>query len=290
VRLLRPQARLNEAARRFARRDSWKAGRLYFEKTVRARPRDAQARANLGFFCVKETRFDTKRGLAQFGAAIALDPGCADAYIYKAITLGSLGRAGGAAAALSSAKRCGASASDISFARGSVELESGSGKKGIVHFRRMVQLEKDSTSMILLCQAYIQAGKNKEALKWARRACAADRNDFRARVYAGIALIYLGRLAEARTELKKASKGGGSYLLLRHTLAYLAVLEGDTREAERRLRSALRLDPRYAPSIKLLGDLCADTGRVREARRQYRRALKLFPGHSEVRDALRRLD
>ena len=290
MRFLGAQARLNEAARRFARRDSWKSGRLFFEKAVRRDPGSADARAHLGFFCVKESRFDTKRGLAHFDAALALDPGCAAAYVFRAITLGSLRRKAAASAALSTARRRGASARDLAYAQGSVELESGSGEKAIAHFRRLVRIEADSTSMILLSQAYSQAGKNKDALAWARRASAADRRDFRAHVYAGIALIHLGRSKEARAELGKAAAGGGArYPLLHHSRAYLARREGSARDAERHSRSALRCDPDYVASRKLLADICAESGRIKEARRHYRRALRLFPDYPEAREALRRL-
>jgi tetratricopeptide (TPR) repeat protein len=282
-------ASLRGEALRFARRDDWKSGRLFFEDAVRRDPGRAEAHAHLGFFCVKETRFDTARGLAEFAAALALDPGCAVAHAYRAIALGSLLRRAEADAALAAAERAGAAPADLALARGSVELEAGSVDEAVAQFRRLVELEKDGSGRILLTQALIQGGRNAEALDCARAAFAADPTDFRAAVYGGIALVYLARLAEARAELARALPLGADYPLLHHTLAYAAQKEGDAAAAERHARECLHRDPDYVTSRKLLGDLCAASGRAAEAREHYAAALRLFPDYAEARDALRRL-
>ena len=280
---------LREKARRFARRDDWRAGRIYFEKEVRRAPRAADAHAHLGFFCVKESLFDTKRGLAEFAAALDLDPACSWAYLYRAFTLGSLQRPEEARDAILSAERLGARPEDSTWARACVELDAGSVAEAVVLFRRLVDLENDSTSMILLSQAYSQAGDNVEALAWATKAFAADPEDFRAPTYMGVYLGYLRRFAEARAVLESAEAFASPYPLLHHALAFTALEEGKKDEAERRLRKALEIDPEYVTSRKWLADLCAASGRIPEAREHYRRALERFPGYKEAREALLRL-
>ena len=281
--------RLREKARSFARRDAWRPGRSFFEEEVRREPRGADARAHLGFFCVKETLFDTKRGLAEFAAALALDPDCVWAYLYRGFTLGSLQKAEAAREAIDAAERLGARPADLTWARACVELDAGSIDEAVSQFRLLVDLEKDSTSMILLSQAYSQAGDNAEALGWARKAFEADGGDFRAPTYMGIYLVYLKRFAEARAELERASAFGAAYPLLHHALAHLARAEGKEGEVERRLRKALEIDPEYVTSRKMLADLCAGSGRVPEAREHYGRALERFPDYKEAREALLRL-
>ncbi len=278
-----------EEARRFARRDRWTAGRIYFEEAVRLRPTFADARAYLGFFCVKESRFDTARGLAEFSAALELDPTCAAAYVYRAITLGSLLRRAEADAALAAAEKFGAPPADLALARGSVELEAGSVEKAVVHFQALVELEKDATSLLLLAQAHLQAGRREEALSCARQAFAAEPDDFRAPVYGAIALAYLERFEEARAELNRASELDADYALLHHTRAYVALKTCSLKEAEEHARACLRCDPHYVTSRKLLADLCAASGRVEEARAHYQTALLLFPDYTEAREALQRL-
>jgi tetratricopeptide (TPR) repeat protein len=282
--------RWREKARSFSRRDDWRAGRLFFEGEVRRDPGGAEAHAHLGFFCVKESLFDTKRGLAEFSAALALDPGCVWAHLYRSFTLGSLQKLAQAREAVAAAERLGARPEQLAWARACVELDAGSVDEAVVQFRRLVDLEKDSTSMILLSQAYSQAGDNAEALAWAGRAFAADAGDFRAPAYMGIYLAYLKRFAEARAELERALALGPDYPLSHHALAYVAGQEGKSDEEERRLRKVVELDPEYVTSRKRLADICAATGRVPEAREHYRRALERFPEYKEAEDALRRLD
>ena len=281
--------RLREKARSFSRRDAWRAGRLSFEEEVHRAPRNAEAHAHLGFFCVKETLFDTKRGLAEFSAALALDAGCVWAHLYRSFTLGSLQDLAGAREALSAAERLGARPEDLTWARACVELDAGSVTEAVAQFRRLVDMEKNSTSMILLSQALSQAGDNAEALVWARKAFEADSEDFRAPTYMGVYLAYLKRFVEARAELEKAAAFGAAYPLLNHTLAYVAKEEEKSDEEERHLRDALAVDPEYVTSRKRLGDLCAASGRVPEAREHYRRAVERFPGYAAAREALKRL-
>lgn len=281
---------LREKARAFSRRDAWKAGRLFFEGEVLRDPDSAPAHACLGFFCLKETRYDTKRALAELSQALSLDPGCALAHVYQAITLACLMDAGAARKAIDAARRCGAQPEDLVMAEAYVELDTGSLSAAIASFRALVELERDSTSMILLSQALAQAGKNSEALDWARKACAADPEDFRAPAYVGVYLAYLRRFTEARRELAKSAAMGAKYPLIHHTLAFVAREEGETAAAERHLRAALAVDQDYVTSRKTLADLCAASGRKEEAKEHYRRALELFPDYPQARKALDALD
>lgn len=280
---------LRERARSFARRDAWRAGRLFFEEEVARDSRSADARAHLGFFCVKESLFDTKRALAEFAAAFALEPRCVWAHLYRSFTLGSLQRADEGRVEIREAERLGARLEDLTWARACVELDAGSVDEAIVQFRRLVELENDSTCMILLSQAHSQAGDNLEALSWATKAFAADAEDFRAPTYMGVYLAYLRRFGEARAALARAEAFGADYALLHHSLAYVANAEGKAAETERHLRRALEVDPEYVTSRKLLADLCAASGREAEAKEHYRRALERFPDYKEAREALLRL-
>ena len=284
-----PSQELRVKARSFARRDAWRAGRIFFEEAVLREPRGADAHAHLGFFCVKETLFDTKRGLAEFAAALELDPACVWAYLYRSFTLGSLQRLEAAREAIRAAERLGAGVEDLTWARACVELDAGSVDEAVAQFRRLVDLENDSTSMILLSQAYSQRGHNNEALAWARKAFETDPEDFRAPTYMGVYLAYLRRFGEARAALEKAQSFGVPYALLHHTLAFAARGEGKTGESERHLRKALEIDPEYVTSRKRLADLCAASGRVPEAREHYLKALERFPDYKGAREALLRL-
>jgi len=280
---------MREAALRFIRRDAWKDGRAFFEDAARKTPENAEAHAHLGFFLVKESRYDTTRGLAELDRALRLDPGCALACVYKAIVLACLRDGAAAARAVEGARRLAAAPQDLLWAQAYIELNTGDVKKAIGHFRALAETSGDATSLILLSQAISQSGDDMEALKVARKAAEKDPDDFRAPLYAGIYLVQLGRCEEARRELAHAAKLNGASPLLHHTLAYAALREVRIAEAEGHLREALRLDPDYVTSRKMLADLCAASGRTAEARSHYERALTLFPDFPEAHEALRRL-
>ncbi|HXT00537.1 MAG TPA: tetratricopeptide repeat protein [Elusimicrobiota bacterium] len=277
---------LRARARAFSSRDAWKPARLFFEEEVSRRPSDAEARAYLGFFCVKESLFDTDRALAEFEKALDLDARCVAAHLHRAFTRGSLQRLEAAREDVSAAERLGATKAELAWARACVELDAGSVDEAIVQFARLVELDGDSTSMILLSQAHSQAGDNEAALEWAKRASERDPQDFRAPTYMGVYLAYLERYPEARAALAKAAAFGCEYALLDHTLAYVAGREGNASEEERHLRRALEADPEYVTSRKRLADLCAASGRVPEAKEHYRRALARFPSYREAKEAL----
>jgi tetratricopeptide (TPR) repeat protein len=281
---------VGEEARRFMRRDRWKEGRRSLEDAVRRAPSDAEARAHLGFFCVKESRYDVKRGLAEFEAALKHNPRCVTAYLYRAVTRAYLNQRALADEDVLSAERHGASEADLAWACGCVELEAGSPDLAAAWFGRLTELRPESSWFIMLAKSHYQAGRLEKAVEWLEKASAADREDFRPHVYRGIYLAFLKRYPEARRALERAEAMEENYALLHHTWAYVEQAEGNSPAAERRLREALKLDPDYVTSHKMLGDICAASAREEEARDHYRYALKLFPDYREAREALSQLE
>ncbi len=278
-----------ELARRFSRRDDWSGGRRAFMALRRRRPRDARVLSYLGYFCAKHSRFDTRRALALQTRALALDPGCAQAWAHRAIILGALGRRRGAARALARAAALGLPAPELLRARGAVALESGLARRARLIYRALAR-EGDADALVLLCQALIQEGRYREATRAAARARAADPGDFRAAVYGAIARAHAGQLARARRELLAALPAARRYALAHYALAFVARRAGDAAEAERRLRGCLRVDPLYVVAREALGEICARSGRRAEARRHFARALRLFPRFARARRALAALE
>ncbi len=280
---------LREKVRGFMSRDRWREGRRILEEEVRRDPGDAEARAHLGFFCVKESRYDTARGLAEYAAALALDPKCFAANLYRAVTLGYLGKPAEAMKDLDAAEDNNAPPDDLLWAEGCVALETGSPEKAQALFRRLVELRPDSSGYIMLAKSYYQAGRIDEALVWLTKSLEADPQDFRPLVYRGIYLAFLRRFDEARGALAQAERMNKDYALLHHSLAYIDREEGKIADAERRLRTALAVDPDYVTSMKMLAEICAESGRVEEAENYYKAALELFPDYREAREGLSRI-
>jgi tetratricopeptide (TPR) repeat protein/mono/diheme cytochrome c family protein len=63
-------------------------------------------------------------------------------------------------------------------------------------------------------------------------------------------------------------------------------LVGDLARAERELREAVRLDPRYANAWNSLGVIVASAGRLEEARGYYEEAVRADPSHAQARNNL----
>ncbi len=60
------------------------------------------------------------------------------------------------------------------------------------------------------------------------------------------------------------------------------LLQGDPPEAEKYLRRALKLNPKYADARSKLGLSLAFAGRLREAKGAFQKALKIDPRHAEA--------
>lgn len=67
---------LRSIARRFSNRDAWEDGLAFFEQLVADHPTDPDALANLAFFVVKQSRYDTERGLHLLDASLQANPRC----------------------------------------------------------------------------------------------------------------------------------------------------------------------------------------------------------------------
>jgi len=281
---------LRSKARGFANRDQWSEGRAHFEDHVARHPDDAEAFAHLAFFVVKESRYDTERGLQLLEQALQLDPTCAVAWVYRGMILGTLQQDAPAFAALDEATRLGALEEDVVRTRAWISLDLWRLDEALAGFHRLVEVCPESSSCVLLSTAYLQAADYGNALIWARQAVYREADDFRGFAYGGVALTYQGRHADARRELEEAVRLCPTSPLVHHTLGYSAFQQGNLIDAERHLRAALQVDPLYVTSRKLLADICASSARTDEARTHYEAALACFPDYTAAREALAALD
>ena len=280
----------SDDARRFADRDAWSDGRAWFEARAAEHPEDPLVLSYLGFFVVKESRFDTARGSALVEQALQLDPRCALAVAYRAMICGATCRGDEALRDLALARDLGLEQAEWLRVAGWIYLDLWMLDEAIEAYHALVELVATSTSSMLLATAYLQAGRLDEARSWACRAAELDPDDVRAWTYAGVACAYGGQLEAADELLARASQCPRQSPLLHHTRAWVAVRRACWAEAEGHLLEVLRLDPLYVTSIKLLGDVRVALGRLPEARACYERSLELFPSYDEARKALEALD
>jgi tetratricopeptide (TPR) repeat protein len=96
----------------------------------------------------------------------------------------------------------------------------------------------------------------------------------------GVALFSLGRYEEAERCYRESL---GINPMSAETLCNLAtVLQGNPPEAEKYLRRALKINPKYADARSKLGLSLVFAGRLREAKAAYQKALKVDPCHAEA--------
>jgi len=96
----------------------------------------------------------------------------------------------------------------------------------------------------------------------------------------GVALFSLGRYEEAERCYRESLEINP---MSPSTLCNLAtVLQSDPPEAEKYLRRALKLNPKYADARSKLGLSLAFEGRVRDAKAAFQKALKVNPRHAEA--------
>jgi tetratricopeptide (TPR) repeat protein len=96
----------------------------------------------------------------------------------------------------------------------------------------------------------------------------------------GVALFGLGRYEEAERCYRESLEINP---MSASTLCNLAtVLQSDPAEAEKYLRRALQLNPKYADARSKLGLSLAFAGRLREAKAAFQKALKVDPRHAEA--------
>ncbi len=99
---------------------------------------------------------------------------------------------------------------------------------------------------------------------------------------AALALLALGRFAEAEDQCRRALHLAPDYPVARGTLATVLRAAGRLDEAESAYRQALRSSPDDPDLHNSLGTICSGAGRAAEAESHYRAALRLRPDHAEA--------
>lgn len=191
-------------------------------------------------------------------------------------------------------------------------------------YKDVLKAEPDNRAAKMgLVDLYLSMGRFAEAETMLKAAIAADANDVQALSRYGILKSRMGRPDEALEPLEKVSQQNPlmydaraeyAFLLFRgdpsnadrciatmtdiltseprHTLSvhYLGVClytKGNKTKAEESFKTALSIDPAFAPAHFSLGELYENEGKKEDAKKAYEAAAKLE--HSEAKDALKRL-
>ena len=135
-----------------------------------------------------------------------------------------------------------------------------------------------------LGRAYRTAGDSESAIAILRKGIEHDSSDQESRYILAQTLLAAGRVKDGRQLLD-------DYQQLQQRITQTnAIFEagvdraeaGDLAEAERTLRDALKLAPRYAPALQTLGTVLLDRAKVQPALEVFRQSLAVNPLNSET--------
>ncbi len=201
----------------------WRDSASLFRRAVAVNERNAPAHQGLGMALLEQDEPEAAR--RHLARALELDPDFVDAHVNLGVVLLRSGE-------LEGARR---------------HLERGLG----------LPPERVWRVRVWLAQLERRAGRPGPALEHARRALAEQPSRSGLRVEEGLALLDLGRAAEAGRELARAEREGVDLPELHVALARVAAARGDGAEAIRRYRRALVLRPEWPVAANNLAWLLA---------------------------------
>ena len=217
-------------------------------KSIDKSPRDAaEVLNNRGMMLTDANQHE--EALANFDAALALNPGFVEAHNNRAVVLVAIQRRDEAL---------------LSYGR-ALALRPG-----------MIRVLNNRGNLLQ------ELGRIDEALADYDKALALDPNFIGAINGRGSALQKLNRTSEAERELRRAIALQPDYVEAHCNLGIVLTDYGRLQEAEAAIRHAIELRPDHAVSLCNLAKVLADLGRYDEAEEVARRAAALDPGHAEA--------
>ncbi|MBK8856988.1 MAG: tetratricopeptide repeat protein [Opitutaceae bacterium] len=232
------------------RNHTYRSAFVIWSDTVTKCPESARARLNLG---VELQRLgQRKEALRQFERAAALQTGYVSAHYHWGATLLEEGRVEEALVQLEIAVRLGPAHADAQLALGNALVRARRPAEAVPHFERTLELRP-----------------------------AAD-----AHYNLAVALLELGRTAEAEQQLGAAVRLEPGLVVAQRRLALLLAQSGRLEEAAEHLQAILAAQPAEADAHANLGNVRLLQGRAAEAVTHYEAALRLRPDDSRLRENL----
>jgi tetratricopeptide (TPR) repeat protein len=190
----------------------------------------------------KEGRFDLAEGA--FRAAVASDPGNAEALANLGISLANLGRLEGAQKNLVESLRLDDSSAVAHFSLGVVYDRRGEDESAIAQYRSAVEHDPNNIqAAVYLADAIMRAGSSLDAARWYRRALSVEPGSSRIALSLAFALIKAADYGEARKVLETAVSQQPQNAEVTNTLARLLATapEAEVRDGKRALAMAKSL-------------------------------------------------
>jgi Flp pilus assembly protein TadD len=190
----------------------------------------------------KEARFDLAE--RAFRAAVASDPGSAEAVANLGISLANLGRSDEAQKYLLESLRLDDTSAVAHFSLGVIYDRQGEDKSAIAEYRSAVEHDPNNVqAAVYLADAIMRTGSPLEAARWYRQALSADSGSTRIALSLAFALIKAADYGEARKVLETALSQQPQNAELTNALARLLATApvSAVRDGERALAMAKSL-------------------------------------------------
>ncbi len=211
-----------------------------FRRGIELDPNGAELHNALGWTLFQDGR--TAEAIPEYERALAADPNHAKAHNNLGLALVELGR-------LDEAAR---------------------------HFQTSVEREPKAEIYSDLGFTMARLGRTEDALADYRKALELDPKCPSAHVNLAVSFVQAGRLADAESHYRQALAGKPT-AETHNGLGYVLARQGRTDDAIAEFRSAIELDPKFAPAYNNLAEALVGQGKLDEAADAYRRSLAVKP-------------
>ncbi|HTX65109.1 MAG TPA: tetratricopeptide repeat protein [Opitutaceae bacterium] len=263
------------------RNAAYRSEEAIWADTVAKRPGNAYAHNNYGNILAQAGRLP--EAMAQYEAALRIDPGYADALYDAGNALKRLGRLPEAIARYREALRAKPELPDVEDALGRALVDAGRPDEALAHFEQALKLDPNFTDASNdLGEALARTGRLPEAIARFEQALRANPNWAEMHNNLGDALRMAGRLPEALAQYEQAVRLKPDYMAARNNLGR-ALAEADRLpEAIALFEQTLQRDPAAIDARNNLGTVLLMAGRAPEAIAQFEAALRLNPNLPQV--------
>jgi len=246
------------------------------------RPQSAAAMTHIGkgYELVQNDRF--AEAAQEFRAALALEPGAANARYQLAVCLFAVGERDASRKEFERLGKETQNDASVAYYLARLDLTAGDSAAAIRRLAPLMAHPPFSDAAFYLGSAYLSQGNREQAIHWLRKAAQSDPRDFRIHYRLARALQQNGLHKESEQEYALSTEMREHYNeTARQSTACVQALRAEPADRAREVCRRL-FDPNDPDKLTTLGMLYGENGRYEEAIEPLQRAAELDPDSFEV--------